>query len=71
MLQVRIDGDVVELDKNSYRYLYNNEPLFCKLRAHICNQGQIVDWSVLKKTHDRLLKEVTYNERVLEMPDHL
>lgn len=50
---------------------YNNEPIFCKIRSHICHQGEIINnWDDLKAQHDKLLQEVENGTNSLEMPDY-
>ena len=71
MSKVRIEGDVVVMDKDSYTDLYEKDKLFCKIRAYICHQDTEVDWDELKAKHDHLLKEVKQNKISLPMPDHL
>ncbi|XP_003428149.1 pyridoxine/pyridoxamine 5'-phosphate oxidase isoform X1 [Nasonia vitripennis] len=68
--QVRIEGDVVVLGKDSYADLYEKDKLFCKIRAYICHQDQEVDWNDLKARHDQLLNDVRLNKKSLPMPDH-
>lgn len=51
--------------------LYDIEPLFCKIRAQICEQGQMVDWEQLKRDHDQLFDRVTKHNVQLPKPDHV
>ncbi|XP_072159154.1 pyridoxine/pyridoxamine 5'-phosphate oxidase [Bemisia tabaci] len=69
--QVRIEGKVEALDESNWIDIYEKEPLFCKIRAHICNQGREVEWRDLKNHHDQLLKEVEEGNRELEKPAHV
>ncbi|XP_014216054.1 uncharacterized protein LOC106644873 [Copidosoma floridanum] len=69
--QVRIEGDMIVVDKEEIADLYESDKLFCKIRAYICHQDQEVDWDDLKARHDRLLGEVRQNKKDLPMPDYL
>lgn len=69
--QVRIEGCVKELKKEECQKLYEGEPLYCKIRSHVCNQGTKVDWKELKASHDELLEKVEKGEADLPMPDHV
>ncbi|XP_050425768.1 pyridoxine/pyridoxamine 5'-phosphate oxidase-like [Adelges cooleyi] len=69
--QVRIEGVVNKLNTDNMQELYDIEPLFCKIRAQICEQGQEVDWERLKRDHDRLLGQVTKHNIQLPKPDHI
>ena len=71
MLKVRIEGDVVVLSRDDYTDIFENEKLFCKIRAYICHQDQEVDWNELKARHDQLLNDVRQNKKSLPIPDHL
>ncbi|XP_046682425.1 pyridoxine/pyridoxamine 5'-phosphate oxidase-like [Homalodisca vitripennis] len=69
--QVRAEGPVNQLTPKDMEELYEVEPLFCKIRAHICHQGRPVDWQQHKENHDkvhRLWEEGQYN---LDRPDHV
>lgn len=66
-----MDGRVIELDRNEYFNLYDNEPLFCKIRSYICPQGQPIDWTELKKKHDNIYNDVNENGRPLPIPGHV
>lgn len=68
--QVRIEGDVVELGEDRYLDLYEREPLFCKVRSHLCHQGVEVDWDELKSKHDDILKKVAEGTTTLPCPEH-
>ncbi|KAL7306423.1 hypothetical protein TKK_0001840 [Trichogramma kaykai] len=68
--QVRIEGEVVVMDKDAYADLYDKDKLFCKIRAYICHQDKEVDWNELKAKHDQLLEDVRQNKVNLPMPDH-
>ncbi|XP_066594441.1 pyridoxine/pyridoxamine 5'-phosphate oxidase [Prorops nasuta] len=68
--QVRIEGEMVRLEKNEYQPLYDREPLYCKIRSKICYQGQQVEWNDLKARHDETLEKVYKKEINLAMPDH-
>lgn len=69
--QVRMDGRVIELDHEEHRSLYDREPLYCKIRAHICLQGQAIDWTELKKNHDNIYNDVSENGQLLPLPNHV
>ncbi|XP_017766537.1 PREDICTED: pyridoxine/pyridoxamine 5'-phosphate oxidase isoform X1 [Eufriesea mexicana] len=68
--QVRIEGTMKRLDSEQYKHLYDREPLFCKIRSHVCDQGRVVDWEDLKRRHDEILDSVRRGENDLPMPDH-
>ncbi|KAK3919529.1 Pyridoxine/pyridoxamine 5'-phosphate oxidase [Frankliniella fusca] len=67
---VRIEGDVVELTEDQYLDLYEREPLFCKVRSHLCHQGVEVDWDDLKKKHDEIVRKVAEGTQTLPCPEH-
>ncbi|KAG8232385.1 hypothetical protein J437_LFUL012528 [Ladona fulva] len=69
--QIRIQGDIIELPQNDYAHLYNKEPLYCKIRSHICHQGVQVEWKELKAQHDRLLQEYKDGLTTLPIPEHV
>lgn len=68
--QVRMEGTAVQLPREECLAYYNKEPLFGKIRSHICQQDQRINWNDLKKKHDELLKEVKTTNKELPMPDH-
>lgn len=57
--------------KEETEKFYNADPLYCKIRAHLCHQDAEVDWDTLKKRHDELLEEARVNISALPMPDYL
>ncbi|RZF33827.1 hypothetical protein LSTR_LSTR008950 [Laodelphax striatellus] len=69
--QVRVEGDVVQLPTDNMAEIFEIEPLFCKIRAHICHQGKTVDWNQMKDHHDKLHEQVENNNLQLEKPDHV
>lgn len=69
--QVRIEGSVNKLSTDNSEELFEIEPLFCKIRAQICEQGKAVEWEQLKRNHDRLYDEVMKNSVQLPKPDHV
>lgn len=69
--QVRIEGYVNKLNTDNMKELYDIEPLFCKIRAQICDQGKVVDWEQLKRDHDQLFDKVIKNDIQLPKPDHV
>lgn len=68
--QVRVEGIVEMLERKDFQHLYDREPLFCKIRSHLCHQGSEVNWEELKQRHDEILDSVRRNENNLPMPDH-
>lgn len=68
---MRVEGPVKELQPHEYQDLYDAEPLYCKIRSHICHQGQPIDWMEHKQNHDELFEKVHKQEQDLPMPDHL
>lgn len=69
--QVRIEGSVNMLDVDNMKELYDIEPLFCKIRAQICEQGKVVDWEQLKRDHDQWFDKVIKHNVQLPKPDHV
>lgn len=67
---MRIEGDVVVVDKDIVADLYEKDKLFAKIRSYICQQDQEVDWDEQKAKHDKLLNEIQQNKTKLAMPDH-
>ena len=68
--QVRVEGTMKRLMKEEYQHLYDREPLYCKVRSHLCHQGREVNWEELKERHDEILDSVRKNDNDLPMPDH-
>lgn len=55
-----------------YAEIYEREPLFCKLRSHVCHQGQPVSWDAQKEVHDKLYEQSKSDEKnSLPMPEWL
>lgn len=71
ILQVRAEGEVKQLDEGEWTDIYENEPLFCKIRALVCHQGQKVDWQKQKENHDNILSLFERGELKLEKPQHV
>lgn len=69
--QVRIEGSVKKLGSDITDELYDIEPLFCKIRAQICEQGKSVEWEELKRDHDQLFDKVIKQNIQLPKPDHV
>ncbi|XP_001947706.4 uncharacterized protein LOC100164836 isoform X1 [Acyrthosiphon pisum] len=69
--QVRIEGTVNKLTTDNMKELYDIEPLFCKIRAQICEQGKVVEWEQLKRDHDQLFDKVSKYNVQLPKPDHV
>lgn len=61
---------MIRLKKEEFQHLYDREPLYCKVRAHLCHQGREVNWEELKRRHDEILDSVRRNDNDLPMPDH-
>ncbi|XP_076678993.1 pyridoxine/pyridoxamine 5'-phosphate oxidase isoform X2 [Andrena cerasifolii] len=68
--QVRVEGTMKRLEAKDFQHLYDREPLYCKIRSHLCHQGREVSWEDLKQRHDEILESVGRNETGLRMPDH-
>lgn len=68
--QVRIEGEVVELTADQVGDLYEREPLYCKVRTHLCHQGVQVDWDAHKNKHDEIINKVSEGTMTLPCPDH-
>lgn len=70
-LQIRVEGNVVELDRNVCEEYFKNQPISGQIRDTICDQGQEVDWNELKRKHDQLLQKLERGEITqLEMPEN-
>uniref|UniRef100_A0A0C9RNM5 PdxH_2 protein n=1 Tax=Fopius arisanus TaxID=64838 RepID=A0A0C9RNM5_9HYME len=70
-IQARIEGKAEICPKHEIQKFYDADPLYCKIRAHLCHQDALVDWNQLNKRHDQLLEEAKMNNSALPMPDHL
>ncbi|XP_043269690.1 pyridoxine/pyridoxamine 5'-phosphate oxidase-like [Venturia canescens] len=68
--QVRIEGNVEKLSPPEFRYLYDREPVYCKIRSYLCCQGEKVDWNNQKNIHDKLVQDVQDGKQDLSMPEH-
>ncbi|XP_017788872.1 PREDICTED: pyridoxine/pyridoxamine 5'-phosphate oxidase [Habropoda laboriosa] len=68
--QVRVEGTVKRLEREGFQHLYDREPLYCKIRSHLCDQGREVDWNEMKERHDEILDSVRRNRIDLPMPAH-
>uniref|UniRef100_A0A1B6KMF0 pyridoxal 5'-phosphate synthase n=1 Tax=Graphocephala atropunctata TaxID=36148 RepID=A0A1B6KMF0_9HEMI len=69
--QVRAEGPVHLLPAENMEELFEVEPLFCKIRAHICHQGRPVEWQQHKENHDKLLELWEQGRYSLDRPDHV
>uniref|UniRef100_A0A1B6MPW7 pyridoxal 5'-phosphate synthase n=1 Tax=Graphocephala atropunctata TaxID=36148 RepID=A0A1B6MPW7_9HEMI len=69
--QVRLDGRVEDLPQSACQEIWEREPLFCKIRANICDQGRPVDWEEHKRNHDSLYEEILRKNLVPTQPDHV
>ncbi|XP_014469208.1 PREDICTED: pyridoxine/pyridoxamine 5'-phosphate oxidase-like isoform X1 [Dinoponera quadriceps] len=70
MRQVRIEGSMKKLEKPAYEYMYEKEPLYCKIRSYLCHQDQLADWDDLNRRYNEILAEAKKNGENLPMPDH-
>ncbi|EZA54102.1 hypothetical protein DMN91_001446 [Ooceraea biroi] len=68
--QVRIEGLMKKMEKPAYQQLYDREPLYCKIRAHLCHQDQPADLDDLNKKYNELMSQVQ-SGMDLPMPDHV
>lgn len=68
--QVRVEGVMKKLEREEFRHLYDREPLFCKIRSQLCEQGREVNWDELKQRHDEILDSVRRKANDLPMPEH-
>ncbi|KAH0567564.1 pyridoxine/pyridoxamine 5'-phosphate oxidase [Cotesia glomerata] len=68
--QVRLEGRVELLPRERVKEVYELEPLYCKIRAHLCHQDAKVDWTEMKERHDELLRQVESVPESLVMPEH-
>lgn len=67
---MRLEGRVELLPRDQVKEVYDAEPLYCKVRAHLCHQDTAVDWNEMKKRHDELLRQAKLDPEILSMPDH-
>ncbi|KAI5721764.1 hypothetical protein M8J77_025380 [Diaphorina citri] len=67
--QVRVEGELEILTQDRFEDLYNREPLYCKIRAHLCHQDQATDWDEAKATHDAIYDKCKRGVD-LPMPGH-
>ncbi|KAI5719475.1 hypothetical protein M8J76_010817 [Diaphorina citri] len=67
--QVRVEGELEILTRDRFEDLYNREPLYCKIRAHLCHQDQATDWDEAKATHDAIYDKCKRGVD-LPMPGH-
>ncbi|XP_014469209.1 PREDICTED: pyridoxine/pyridoxamine 5'-phosphate oxidase-like isoform X2 [Dinoponera quadriceps] len=67
---VRIEGSMKKLEKPAYEYMYEKEPLYCKIRSYLCHQDQLADWDDLNRRYNEILAEAKKNGENLPMPDH-
>ncbi|KAF4530043.1 hypothetical protein B566_EDAN016339 [Ephemera danica] len=68
--QVRIEGYVTIEPMIKYEQLYSTEPLYCKIRANLCRQGEFVKWEEHKKVHDQILLEKAEQIASEPPPEH-
>jgi len=59
-----------KMEKEAYRQIYDREPLYCKVRTHLCHQDQTADWDDLNKKYNELMSQVRCGLD-LPMPDHV
>lgn len=59
-----------QLERKVAQDIYDEEPFYCKVRAHLCHQGQAVNWEKMKEEHDKILDSCRENKDTLSMPDH-
>ncbi|XKL63572.1 hypothetical protein PGB90_005936 [Kerria lacca] len=69
--QVRIYGFVKKLANEETEKLYEDDPIFAKIRSYICESGKPEEWDSLKAQHDELLRKIENNEIELKKPDHI
>ncbi|KAK9512024.1 hypothetical protein O3M35_000552 [Rhynocoris fuscipes] len=69
--QARAEGIIKELPIDDWIDIYDREPLYCKIRAYVCHQGQNVEWDDLKEHHDELHNLFVEGSHTLERPDHV
>ncbi|XP_018404633.1 PREDICTED: pyridoxine/pyridoxamine 5'-phosphate oxidase [Cyphomyrmex costatus] len=69
--QVRIEGWMKKLERPACQLIYEREPLYCKIRAHLCHQDQPADWDDLNHRYNEILAHVQYKGDDLTMPDHV
>ncbi|XP_054268507.1 pyridoxine/pyridoxamine 5'-phosphate oxidase-like [Macrosteles quadrilineatus] len=69
--QVRLEGRVEEVSQSSCQEIWEREPLFCKIRANICDQGTPTDWQEHKDKHDQMMQDILSGKVVPQMPSHV
>ncbi|XP_018346529.1 PREDICTED: pyridoxine/pyridoxamine 5'-phosphate oxidase [Trachymyrmex septentrionalis] len=66
--QVRIEGLMKKLERPACQLIYEREPLYCKIRTHLCHQDQPADWDDLNRRYNEMLVQ---KDNVRTMPDHV
>ncbi|XP_014246031.1 uncharacterized protein LOC106664633 isoform X2 [Cimex lectularius] len=70
--QVRAEGLIKRLPYEEWKDIYDNEPLFAKIRAYLCYQGQEVDWDEARQEHDKIYNKFQAGNLDLSVkPDHV
>ncbi|XP_070523703.1 pyridoxine/pyridoxamine 5'-phosphate oxidase isoform X2 [Cardiocondyla obscurior] len=68
--QVRIEGSMKKLERPACLLMYEKEPLYCKIRSHLCHQDQPANWDDLNRRYNEILAQANKGEN-LPMPDHV
>ncbi|XP_011866078.1 PREDICTED: pyridoxine-5'-phosphate oxidase-like [Vollenhovia emeryi] len=74
MRQARIEGSMKKLERPACQLIYEREPLYCKIRAHLCHQDQPANWDELNRRYNEILEQLddkTHEGEDLPMPDHV
>ena len=67
---MRIRGNLVTLNSEDVRPIYEAEPLIYKVRSHLLAQGSTIsDWNMHRKHCEKVFN--MGKESPLPMPDHL
>ncbi|XP_044260004.1 probable pyridoxamine 5'-phosphate oxidase isoform X2 [Tribolium madens] len=67
--QIRLSGIAEKLSQEQCKIYFEKESLSSKIRSWICQKCGPVEWNDLKREHDKFLKEVVENKKVIEMPE--
>ncbi|XP_011161437.1 pyridoxine/pyridoxamine 5'-phosphate oxidase 2 isoform X2 [Solenopsis invicta] len=70
MRQVRVEGLMKKLERPACQLIYDREPLYCKIRAHLCHQDQPANWDDLNRRYNEILAQANMGED-LPMPDYV
>jgi len=58
------------IEREACQQFYDEDPLFAKIRAHVCHQDEKADWDDLNKRYNDLMSQVECGQE-LSMPAHV